>query len=200
MAIVRNQVPPKSGARAIGMALRDLRLGKAASADHLLGGAQINLSEPLPVYSLALYDISSGHSLEKARQVGWRYLIDKDGAGQVGFADVRETADGTRFTGLAQNRNAERLMDAVHLAQAVAENMANDCEARILDVPALNISAVWLSGAKPVFIPYIDPQRLSKAGAKVDVASDFLDVLVHDADTAKQQLKKVPPAPFLTRE
>ena len=193
MAIVRAQSPPTSGPRAIGAALRDLR-GTKAPMDELLGGAEINLSEPLPIFALNLDDVIGPGSLEKATRVGWRYLLAGADDGQVGFADVKETAGGaSKFTGLARNRNADRLMQAVHLAQRVAKELPGDCEARILDVPALNISAVWLAGPQPTFIPYIDPERFTKDGIRVE--PEFLKELVRSAEVMRQHLKEFPQEP-----
>jgi hypothetical protein len=185
MAIVQKQQPPSAGPKAIGQALRDLRPSPENRA--LLGGAQINLSAPLPVYRLGLDQLDKRDFLAKATQVGWRYLMEEPVAGGVAYADVRETAGGApRFTGLAQNENAMRLMEAAHLAQKVAADMPGDCEARILDVAAVYVSAVWLSCANPLFIPYIFPPRFGTG--KIEVQHNFLEQLQQFAAAAMRYL------------
>jgi hypothetical protein len=189
MAIVQKQQPPSAGPKAIGQALRDLR----PLPDHkaLLGGAEINLSAPLPVYRLGLDQLEKPDFLAKATQVGWRYLMEGPGGGGVAYADVREATGGTaRFTGLAQNENATRLMEAAHLAQKVAADVPGDCEARILDVPAVYVSAVWLSCANPLFIPYIFPPRFGTG--TIDVQKDFLKQLQQAAAAAQRHLGERP--------
>jgi hypothetical protein len=189
MAIIQNQKPPQAGPRAIGMALRDLRGAKPEI--ETLGGAEINLSDPLPVYRLGLDDLQSVDSLNKATRVGWRYLVEGAADGSVGYADVKETSGGgSKFTGLAQNRNAARLLEAVHLAQDVAKNLPGEFEARILDVPALYVSSVWLASPKPIFIPYIDPERLAREDGRIQVAPDFLEQLLRSAQITKQHIRQ----------
>jgi hypothetical protein len=194
MAIVQTRKPPEAGSLAIGRALNDLR-GQPERAE-LLGGAEIDLSQPLPVYRLGLDEVEGHESLDRAKHVGWRYLVEPPGGGSVAYADVKETSGGgSRFASLSQNRNAERLMQAAHLAQQVAEDLPDDCEARVLDVPALYLSAIWLTAARPIFIPYIDAQRLADPSAKIEVEPDFLNRLLNAARTARQQLNNTPPGP-----
>ncbi|HTV37613.1 MAG TPA: hypothetical protein VMF12_14360 [Xanthobacteraceae bacterium] len=181
MAVVQKQKPPSAGPKAIGQALRDLRASPESAS---VGGAQINLSAPLPVYRLGLNQLDEGNFLAKAAQVGWRYLMEGV-AGGVAYADVRETGGAAKFTGLAQNENAIRLLDAAHLAQKVAVDIDGDCEARILDIPAVYVSAVWLSCANPLFIPYIYPPRFGSG--KIEVQRDFLKQLQQLAAAAKRQ-------------
>jgi len=188
MAIVQKQQPPPSGPRVIGRALRDLRGPPDTRA--LLGSASINLSAPLPFYRLGLDQIDGSDFLKNAMQVGWRYLIEggTGGAdGGVAYADVKETGGGdSKFTSLSHNENAERLMQAAHLAQSVAADITGDCEARILDVPAVYVSTIWLSCATPVFIPYIYPPGFRSN--EIEVQSNFLEQLQKFAEAARKHL------------
>ena len=199
MAIVRTRQPPQSGPGLIGKALSDLagHPDRAASMA-MAGGAAINLSQPLPVYRLGLEDIVDEHCLDKAVEIGWRYLIEPavGGAGGAGYADVREVQGGDfKFTSLSKNANADRLLAAAHLAQEVGEGSAVEYEARILDVPAVYIAAIWLAAPTPVFIPYIDPAHLGQPGAVVKVQPDFLQDLVSAAAAAKRQMGPDPAVP-----
>ncbi len=163
----------------------------------MAGGAAINLSQPLPVYRLGLDDIDDEHCIDKAVEIGWRYLIEPaGGVGGAGFADVRPAQGGEfKFTSLSQNANADRLLEAAHLAQQIGEGSAAEYEARILDVPAVYISAIWLAAPTPVFIPYIDPAHLGQPGAKVRVQPDFLKDLVLSVAQAKRHLNPGAAAP-----
>ncbi|HJW79322.1 MAG: hypothetical protein ACJ8DU_20425 [Microvirga sp.] len=182
MAIVRKRTPPGSGPQAIDRALQALAPAESAAA---LSDRPLNLSQPLPVYRLGLDQLDGPESLARATQSGWRYLIE--GGEGTAYADVRETgADSAKFTSLSRNRNAERLMQAVHLAEEAARAMPDDCEARILEVPALYIAAIWLTGAQPVFIPYLDPSRLADEAAPVRVEPDLMARLVDEARAARR--------------
>jgi hypothetical protein len=194
MAIVRSRQPPATGPRLVGKALRDLGgHPDRAAALGMAGGAAINLSQPLPVFRLGLDDIVDEHCLDKAVEVGWRYLIESAAGGGAGYADVRQVQSGDfKFASLSKNANADRLLEAAHLAQQVGAGSSVEYEARILDVPAVYVSAIWLAAATPVFIPYIDPAHLGQPGATVRVQSDFLKNLVQAAADAKRHLNNGP--------
>lgn len=199
MGIVQRRKPPASGPKAIGRALRDLR--GQPDDDALLGGAEINLSRPLPVYRLGLDELHGADFLKRATPVGWRYLVERPG-GDIAYADVKEAAGGeSRFASLSPNRNAERLMAAAHLAEQVARSLADDCEARILDVPALYISAIWLTGPSPHFIPFIEAESLADPEARVALDHDFLNRLLRRAEVARQHIRDIGqgPAPSASR-
>ena len=184
MPIVQKRNPPANGRNIIGKALRDLWGRPDPNA--LLGGATINLSEPLPLYSLRLDDIGKHDMLSKAKLVGWRYLMEKPGG--VAYADLIETPGGSpAFASLSPNRNAERLSQAAHLAETVASGLS-DCEARILDIPALHISTIWLACSEPKFIPYIDLEKLREPETKISVDEDFLVRLTKRAEQLRQHL------------
>jgi hypothetical protein len=121
-----------------------------------------------------------------AKPVGWRYLLEK--AGGIAYADLIEKPGGDpSFASLSRNRNADRLNQAAHLAEALAADLP-DCEARILDVPSPHMSALWLFGSESKFIPYIDPERLSQPNAQIAVDKEFLDRLTKRAKDLRQHL------------
>lgn len=181
MPIVQKTPPPAAGPNAIGLALRDLSPPSASAAAS--GGARINLSKPLPVYTLHLDQLHGRESLQHAKLATWRYLID-DGAA---YADVRHAGEDAKFASLSRNPNAKRLAEAAHLAEAIAKDLPDEVEARILEVPALYVSAIWLTGTKPMFIPYIDAR--ARQDEPVRAEPDLLDVLVRLADIARQHLR-----------
>ncbi len=171
MSIIQKQAPPDRGGTVVRNALRDL-WGEEADPS-MLGGAALDLGLPLPVYRLRLDDIRDTASIKKARLVGWRYLMEKEG--NSAYADVVVTSNGDpSFASLSRNKNAERLNQAAHLAESVAEGLP-ECEARILDIPALHISAIWLLENVSTFIPYIDADQLRDPEAKISVDPLFLD-------------------------
>jgi hypothetical protein len=186
VAIVQKQHPPKMGAIAISRALGDLRA--LPSSKMALGGAHLNLSQPLPLYRLGLDELIQPDALSRAVHVGWRYLMEGMAGGGAGYADVKDIGGGSaKFSSLSRNRNADRLMEAAHLAQDVAKSLPNDCEARILDVPTLYTSAIWLTGPLPVFIPYISPKLVREEGP-VRVEPTFLEELLQLAKRARRHL------------
>jgi hypothetical protein len=158
-----------------------------ASEYPALGGAAVNFSEPLPVYTLNLDDIHGPSSTSKAQLAGWRYLLERIDGGGIAYADVLDTKGKQAFGGVAANKNAERLNQAAHLAEDVAKNLP-DVEARILNVPSLNLSAIWLFGDQEKFIPFIDPEKFRDPEATVSVDPNLVDRLTTRADELRSHL------------
>jgi hypothetical protein len=109
--------------------------------------------------------------IENAEMFGWRYLFEDPYDHGVGFADVRVSGGSARFTSLSKNKNAGRLTEAAHLAQAIAEKSDANYEARILEIPQIYVSAIWLAGPKSILIPYIDRTTLFAPDASVQIRS-----------------------------
>lgn len=182
MAITTNHQPPASGRTAIMRALGDLN-----PPAERLGGAQVDISAPLGVYRLGLDELRGADGFGKAALVGWRYILEGDGGG-IGAADVVPTEGGqARFTSLARNEQAAFLLQAAHLAEKVAEGLPGDCEARILLVPSLYVSALWLTADPPVFIPFIDASHPIRTIEDVAVRPDFAEDLLARAEEARHR-------------
>ena len=186
MAIVQKQQAPQLGPTVISRALQDLRA--PINAEFALGGAQLKISQPLPVYRLGLEHVLRPDLLKRAVHTGWRYLLEGTAGGSVGYADVKEPKGGVaKFSSLSHNKNANRLMEAAHLAQKIAAGLSDDYEARVLDISALYTSAIWLDGRSPIFIPYISPEiARGERGVQVDPA--FLDEVAKKANRALRHL------------
>lgn len=172
MAIVLRGDAPKDGAQAISTALDDLSV--FPPSDPLLGGAVLDLSQPIAVYRLGLDAISANKEfLPRAEFMGWRYLMERAGTGDAAYADVRQENETARFVSISRNENAAALIAAAHIAQDVAATLPGDCEFRTIEVPSVKLSAVWLANQIHLFIPYIDGAPNS-ALSKVVQADDFI--------------------------
>jgi hypothetical protein len=124
------------------------------------GGAQataksMQASKPIRLYSLALGDIVDEDSLTHAQPIGWRYLIYGDGP--VAVADLQQSGESEppTFRRLTRGPIAERLNAAtLYAARAYDQAGSAALEPRMLEIPALYISALWLHGSdRDVYIP-----------------------------------------------
>ncbi len=173
MAIKVLREPPAAGKATVRRALDDLDPRRGTR-----GGSLTDISEPLPVFRLGFADLSEPDILDRAEFVAWRYLVEGDGSATA-MADVGEDkGGGPVFASLARNEQADFLLAAAHLAQSEADAAAQDCEIRILLVPALYASALWLTTAPPVFVPFLDVARPIRQASDVKVRPDFLSGLV----------------------
>jgi hypothetical protein len=59
---------------------------------------QLDVSTPHQVFTIGLDDIESGHGLERAQPVGWRYLVEADGE-VIASAETTLAPDGAQELG-----------------------------------------------------------------------------------------------------
>ena len=179
-------IKPASRSSEPGLALIEQALKDLEPQTESLGGGVGDISYPLAMYRLSLDDVAEPDSLNHARFVGWRYLIEGGGR-ETGTADVGETDAGDlRFASLARNDQADLLLEATHLAQATASLEEADCEARLLIVPSLYVTAIWLTTSPPLFIPVLDASRPIRERSDLHVRRNFLEDLAERAQIAKE--------------
>jgi hypothetical protein len=143
---------------------------------------QLALATPHQVFTLGLDDITAGGGLDRARPVGWRYLV-QDGGRTVASAETALQPDGThhasQFTDGPFVAETERAVQAVQRLPHVA---AADFEVRLLRVPALYVMALWLHApATDLLVPLV-PSPIGKEDTPVP-AAEFLTDLTRLAST-----------------
>lgn len=154
MAITNRTDAPQDGGGIVGRAIEELAI--FPPDDPLEGGAVVDLSQPIPVYRLTVdLDVADGDAPIETEQTGWRYLLER-GSGDVSYADVFQEGEITRFSSVSRNSTAQTLLEAAHQAEALAAELPEACEFRIIEAPGSRVSAVWLHCEAPRFIPYID--------------------------------------------
>lgn len=146
--------PPPANALAV---LTDAVSDLHGADPRVIGGPRVRAApHPFPLYQLRLSGIRRGNDpLKSARQIGWRYLIEQSRSPSVADLYVTSGDDTLEFGQLARGSPVERLVSRAHQAESLGGGpalSAPDYEARILDVPALHISALWLEGAAPLFL------------------------------------------------
>lgn len=161
------RLPPRSG-MAGGMAL-------TAEA--------VSVSEtPLAVFALPLDALDADDPLASAVPVGWRYLV-REGAG-FAAADALEagTAGAPRLAQLGRGALVDALAEAASRADTLADAAGLDGEARILEVAALKVAAIWITGAAPSLL------RFGPLG--VDAALTPEPAFVADLRALREQLRQ----------
>ena len=133
---------PSDGLMLIGKALNDLGLGRRGD------NSPVEVSRPLPVYILGLTEID-GDFLARAKRRAWRYLVTGD---RVLAADV--VAPGRRtpkFGSVMRGDLPPRLLEACDRAAESYGSRAERFEARVLEIPALYVVALWVHGQEGTF-------------------------------------------------
>lgn len=152
--------PPSSSIRVMEAALYNLLGRERLSSDRRRGLSLETSDRALPIFSLTTNDsLATKSYLESARQVGWRRLLRK--SGQIGFIDLRSTEapDGLCFAGVTWGELPKRFFDATDTAKNFAQG-EDHYDAKVLESPALNIYALWVSGPRTTFIPYAGAQEI----------------------------------------
>jgi hypothetical protein len=109
--------------------------------------ASMTAAAPHPVYRLGLDDLVAGHGLDAAVLAGWRYLLE-DGHRVLGFAETTPEKD-TKVAFRAFNTGTfgQATRDAIEAADQLTFVQRDDFEVRVLRVPGLSLTALWLSSA-----------------------------------------------------
>ena len=138
MPIKRKAEP--ANARAILTSSLRKRSHHAQHVSALRGKVQI--SGPVPVFSLGHEASSRAHPLRSVRLVGWNYLLT--GGEAAGLAHLHSRRGMLSFAGLTDGPTAQNLIHAATLADGHLNSVKRSFEARILEIPSLRIHALWL--------------------------------------------------------
>jgi hypothetical protein len=178
---IRSKPPPFNGNLEIARFVP--RLLGGSSTDALLGGAApVRASQPMPLFVVRLDQIDQTDFIRYAKPVSWRYLILGDGP--VAVAELKEGPQKQgRFSTLIHGDLAARLAAATRSAEEKYGNSGIEYEPRILEIPALYITALWLHGQKDAFFP-MDPRSKSSEPIREDL--EFLDHVVAAAKGKKR--------------
>lgn len=181
---IMKPVGPSGGAAVVGRAVSDL-MARGPNAFSPRGGAAgMQATQPIRLFMLKSSDIKDASFLKEATPIGWRYLIL--GQGPAAVADVSETS-GLRqpdFGSLIRGPIAERLGQAAELAEHKYEADPSTFEARILEIPSLYITALWLHGPRDIFFPFLEGAQ--KDAAEVHEDPSFVSRVLGIATTKRQ--------------
>lgn len=110
---------------------------------------------PHQVFTVGLTDLSDRSWVEKARLVGWRYLLQ----GQNGVAmaaEVNASSSGDQGVSLNEGPFVEQTADLLADARASQNVEDGDYEFAVLRIPAIYVMALWLksrNSGDDIFIP-----------------------------------------------
>jgi hypothetical protein len=118
---------------------------------------QISATVPHPVFNLTLNGAREG-KIEAARPTGWRYLLAVD---EQVLASAETRSEGGRqvFSHVNVGPFVSGTVDALVVAERIADADERQLELRLLNVPALYLMSVWLQPSSKkgadegVFVP-----------------------------------------------
>lgn len=171
MTIVQSS-PPIGGQQAISAALAR-RMPRAMTLSPL-GGAPAT-GAPLPMYNIALDQTAQPDPLSAARLVGWRYPVV--GGDEPGLAHLSTEQDGNEYEGLTHGFLPRRLLEAADVAHEALGSSEQPYEARLLQIPALRIIALWLKGANDNRFVLLSDGRSPPGGAPPPMVNDIRPII-----------------------
>jgi hypothetical protein len=103
---------------------------------------QLRLIYPQQVYLLGLDDIRAGRGLESAKHSGWRYLVQAPDGRPIAIAEsVTDPSGAQVFAHLNYGPFVTGTAEALRIAE---QTNLPSAEARLLEIPALYLVALWL--------------------------------------------------------
>lgn len=182
---IRLPAPPADALTVLADTMADL---ESADPRRDVGGAPLRVApHPLPLYNLPLASIRRGaEPVRGARQVGWRYLIERDGSPAV--ADLHGSPSGktVEFGRVASGPPAARLVARANDAELLGAGHSDDFEARILEVPALHITAFWLEADEPLFL-LVTPDTPAEPMSAASFRAYLIEAATRYRDAARRQ-------------
>lgn len=137
---------------------------------------QLALSAPHQVFTMGLDDITSGGGLDRARPVGWRFLIEEGGR-PIASAETTLARDGTHEV---SQTNEGQFVAATHNAVTAVRNLpqlkADGFDLRLLRIPALYVMALWLHAPATDLLVPMAPSPIAKEGNPMPPAEFFADL------------------------
>jgi hypothetical protein len=168
-----------------------------AAAAHLAAVAGASAPPPLPVYPFALDDLAAGRDPRGESQVAWVFLLVVNDQA-VRTAEVVPAPDGKGFAFAAISAaEATAINQGIAVAEADKATAKDDYELRLVRVPALYVTALWLKHAvarndRFVVIPPVPDGFHAYA---VTTAADFLQTLRAAALRRQQATPPAGPSP-----
>lgn len=147
--------------------------------------------QALPVYHLGLSDIAKNQDLEASTHTGWRYTLKQNNE-MIAHAETIISPNGKHlFSAINEGPLVEGTAKAIKVAEEQSEVKKGNFEVRLLFIPALYVTALWLvdkEGKKDFAMP-IEPSPAPFTPDKLIPLQDFLSVLQEKAKSALESYR-----------
>lgn len=141
---------------------------------------------PHAVYVFGLDQVVNRSSVaESATHVSWQYLIPLSSS--VSAAEISISGDKPQFAELNYGPYAQNTLREIQALQTSPDLARQDYEVRLLRIPALNLSALWLWGSagEQMFIPIAPTSSTLHAGQRYS-EQELLDAIYPEAELVER--------------
>ncbi len=180
--------PPHQAAEAVQSTFRAFAENGAFRSPALRNATgPLQLTEPQQVFTLGLDDLVADRGLAAAKPTGWRYLV-QEGDKVLATAETATTGPGGDhvFSAFNEGRLVASNADAIRTARALPEVSRGRFELRLLRVPGLYVTALWIHEAQGVgdlLVP-LAPSPVSAPAGRPIPAARLLEELASKARPA----------------
>lgn len=141
------------------------------------------------MFTLGLNDLVASRDLESAKPTGWLFLV-QDGDKTVASAEAVPTGTGDEqvLSAFNEGRVVGSTSDALRSARELPEMSKDDFEPRLLRVPGLYVTALWLhkaGGLGDLLVP-LDPSSVDAQVGQPVPASRLIEELRSKAGQASR--------------
>ncbi|KAF0865015.1 hypothetical protein [Pseudomonas sp. LD120] len=178
---------PANGVQQLRPALQAALQTRGFGINRLFANARANtlsLSEAFRGYALSLEDLASGKGLDQACAGDWHYLVFAAGM-SIADAQLREVAGMVEFSALNHGALAASTVSALNLAEQHPRLQGKAYELRLLFVPALQVTAIWLHGINEALLIPLQPTPKSLATHQLYSEAALLGLLAPAARHTK---------------
>lgn len=144
----------------------------------------LKLSQAFRGYTLGLEDLAQGKGLAEAKAGDWHYLVFDAGV-SIADAQLSEVAGKLGFSALNHGALAASVVSALELAEQAPQLQGKSHELRLLFVPALQMTAIWLHGGDQDQLIPIEPTPKTLANRQLYSETALLALLTTPAQQAK---------------
>lgn len=182
---IQFSTPPPEASQAVVSKLRSVREQPVTNVRGLGGvvSGQATPTMPHEVYVLGLRDVLSGRLPDNFRPSGWRYILQAGGSA-VSSAETQATGGATQqFSEFNSGPYVAATVQTLDRMASLPQIRGKNLTARLLRIPALHLTALWLHGEdEDVFVP-LEPAPSGVEANRQYQASELFAALRREAET-----------------
>lgn len=142
--------------------------------------------QAFPIYHLGLSDIAGSPDIKASVQTGWRYMLKQDDEVLAHAETIIDPNGKHLFAGTNEGPLIEGTTKAIKAVEGQKEIKKGNFEVRLLFIPALYVTALWLTDKEGKFdfaVP-IEPTLSPLTPNKLIPLKEFLVILQDKAKSA----------------
>ncbi len=120
---------------------------------------KIEAAAPHQVYYVDVNYVAQGHLLEGALLSGWRYILLNKERALSAELDFNSETGGLEFSHINNGPFVEATIKGVRVAEGLKAVREADYELRLLEIPSLRVTALWLHADERDLLMPLPPVR-----------------------------------------